>query len=131
MSRDQDARHRAGRGFARRRPTARPEDPIDHAVGFSATVPVGAEVRAGDPLAIVHARDEADAGGRLRPFASLHGRPKTGRAGPVIADRAADHRIIVSGRRPPELVEPLQEAHADQRPSSCLVVEHDRLDLSM
>ncbi len=41
----------------------RPEDPVDHAVGLAALAPVGAEIRQGDPLAIVHARtdDAADA----------------------------------------------------------------------
>lgn len=39
----------------------RPEDAIDHAVGITRLVPVGAEVRAGEPLAIVHARNAADA----------------------------------------------------------------------
>jgi thymidine phosphorylase len=37
---------------------AHPEDPIDHAVGLSALAPVGAEIRPGDPLAMVHARSE-------------------------------------------------------------------------
>jgi len=40
----------------------RPEDAIDHSVGITRLVPVGAEIRAGEPLALVHARDEADAG---------------------------------------------------------------------
>ena len=37
---------------------AHPEDPVDHAVGLSALTPVGAEIRLGDPLAMVHARSE-------------------------------------------------------------------------
>jgi thymidine phosphorylase len=37
---------------------AHPEDPIDHAVGLSALAPVGADIRLGDPLAMVHARSE-------------------------------------------------------------------------
>ncbi|TWG61049.1 thymidine phosphorylase [Aminobacter sp. J44] len=39
----------------------RPEQEIDHAVGISDILPVGAEVRAGDRLALVHARREAEA----------------------------------------------------------------------
>ena len=39
----------------------RPTDTVDHAVGLRDIVSLGAEVIAGDPLAIVHARDEASA----------------------------------------------------------------------
>ncbi|TIW70604.1 MAG: thymidine phosphorylase, partial [Mesorhizobium sp.] len=39
----------------------RPDDRIDHAVGITRLSPVGAEVRAGEPLALVHARTDADA----------------------------------------------------------------------
>lgn len=39
----------------------RTEDRIDPAVGFSELAPVGCQVSKGDPLAIVHARTEADA----------------------------------------------------------------------
>ncbi len=34
------------------------EDPVDHAAGILIEAPVGARVRAGDPLAVVHARSE-------------------------------------------------------------------------
>jgi len=37
----------------------RPEDPVDHAVGITGLLPVGAEVRPGDALALVHARSTA------------------------------------------------------------------------
>ena len=37
---------------------ARPQDIVDPAVGLTGLVPLGVEVREGDPLAIVHARDE-------------------------------------------------------------------------
>jgi len=37
------------------------DDKIDHAVGLTRLLPVGAEVRVGEPLALVHARTEADA----------------------------------------------------------------------
>ncbi|RWN34820.1 MAG: thymidine phosphorylase [Mesorhizobium sp.] len=39
----------------------RPDDSIDHAVGITRLLPVGAEVRAGEALALVHARNASDA----------------------------------------------------------------------
>jgi thymidine phosphorylase len=39
----------------------RPDDRIDHAVGITRLLPVGAEVRAGEALALVHARNAGDA----------------------------------------------------------------------
>jgi thymidine phosphorylase len=39
----------------------RPEDGVDHAVGLTRLLPVGAEIHAGEPLALVHARTEAAA----------------------------------------------------------------------
>jgi thymidine phosphorylase len=36
----------------------RPQDAVDHAVGFSALQPIGAEIHAGEPLAMVHARGD-------------------------------------------------------------------------
>lgn len=39
----------------------RPQDPVDHAVGLTEIAPLGAAVSVGDPLAIVHARSDADA----------------------------------------------------------------------
>ena len=39
----------------------RPDDRIDHAVGITRLLPVGAEVRTGEALALVHARSQADA----------------------------------------------------------------------
>ncbi|RWM84377.1 MAG: thymidine phosphorylase [Mesorhizobium sp.] len=39
----------------------RPDDRIDHAVGITRLLPVGAEVRAGEALALVHARNASDA----------------------------------------------------------------------
>jgi thymidine phosphorylase len=39
----------------------RPEDSVDHSVGITRLLPVGAEVKAGEALALVHARSEADA----------------------------------------------------------------------
>ncbi len=39
----------------------KPEDKIDHSVGITRLLPVGAELRAGEPLAIVHARSQGEA----------------------------------------------------------------------
>ncbi|TIR77206.1 MAG: thymidine phosphorylase, partial [Mesorhizobium sp.] len=39
----------------------RPDDKIDHSVGLTRLLPVGAEVHAGEALALIHARTEADA----------------------------------------------------------------------
>lgn len=39
----------------------RPGDAVDPAVGISGLAPVAAELRSGDPIAMVHARDEASA----------------------------------------------------------------------
>ena len=36
----------------------RPEDKIDHAVGLTGLLPIGAEVQKGEPLGFVHARSE-------------------------------------------------------------------------
>lgn len=38
-----------------------PEDNVDHAVGLTATVPLGTKIGSGDPLAVVHARTPQDA----------------------------------------------------------------------
>ncbi len=39
----------------------RPQDAVDPAVGLTRLIPIGAEVRNGDPLCLVHARDDAQA----------------------------------------------------------------------
>ncbi|MBB3998430.1 thymidine phosphorylase [Aureimonas pseudogalii] len=39
----------------------RPGDPVDPAVGLTEIAAIGTQVRAGDPLAVVHARDEGSA----------------------------------------------------------------------
>lgn len=38
-----------------------PQDRIDHRVGFSGLLPLGTRVEAGEPIAVVHAADEAAA----------------------------------------------------------------------
>ncbi|ODT05738.1 MAG: thymidine phosphorylase [Mesorhizobium sp. SCN 65-20] len=39
----------------------RPEDKVDHAVGITRLLPVGTEVQAGEPLALIHARTDVHA----------------------------------------------------------------------
>lgn len=39
----------------------KPEDSVDHTVGITRLLPVGTEVRAGEALALIHARGEAEA----------------------------------------------------------------------
>jgi thymidine phosphorylase len=51
---------------------ARAEDGIDHAVGVTRLLPVGAEVRAGEPIALVHARSPEDAGQAARRILSAY-----------------------------------------------------------
>jgi thymidine phosphorylase len=51
----------------------RPQDKVDPAVGLTRLVPIGAEVRAGEPLAIVHARDEASAGAAVHSIIAAYG----------------------------------------------------------
>ncbi|RCS24823.1 thymidine phosphorylase [Phyllobacterium salinisoli] len=51
----------------------RPEDTIDHAVGLTALQPIGAEINPGEPLALVHARDEAAAEAAVRSVQAAYG----------------------------------------------------------
>lgn len=51
----------------------RPEDTIDLAVGLTALQPIGAEMDRGDPLALVHARDEAAAEAAVRAVQAAYG----------------------------------------------------------
>lgn len=46
----------------------RPQDPIDHAVGFTQVAPIGTRVERGDLLAFIHARDEASADEAMQRF---------------------------------------------------------------
>lgn len=61
----------------------RPEDKIDHAVGLTALQPIGAQMEQGDPLALVHARDEAAAEAAVRAVQAAYGfvslKPRTAR----------------------------------------------------
>jgi len=61
-----------------------PAAAIDHAVGITRLLPVGAEVSKGEPLAVVHARSKAKAeeaaAAVLAAYALAEERPKPGRA---------------------------------------------------
>jgi len=67
---------------------AREDDAIDPAVGLSAIAPVGARVGPEQPLAVVHARDEASAGEAERAL----------RAAVRVGDEAPDVPPAVAGR---------------------------------
>jgi len=62
----------------------RPDDRIDHSVGLSRLLPLGAEVSRGDPLAMVHARDVASAERAVQAVTEAYGiadtRPQPQRA---------------------------------------------------
>jgi thymidine phosphorylase len=64
----------------------RPQDPVDHAVGITALLPVGAAVSAGEPLAVIHARseDQAEAAARALSAAYAIGRAKPPRQKAVV-----------------------------------------------
>ena len=64
----------------------RPQDPVDHAVGFTRLLPVGAEVKKGEPLGFVHARtqDVADAAAKVLRMCYRLGASKPARTEPVI-----------------------------------------------
>jgi len=48
----------------------RPDDTVDHRTGFSAIVPIGTQVEKGDPVALVHARNAAEADAACAAFLS-------------------------------------------------------------
>ena len=66
----------------------RPTDSVDHAVGLTGIAPVGTRVAAGEPLARVHARDDA---GAARAVAMVQAAYRLGGStaavGPVVAER--------------------------------------------
>jgi thymidine phosphorylase len=70
-------------GGGRRLPT----DSIDHAVGFSGLVGLGAKVEVQTPLATVHARDESTAADATRRLLAAYAIGDTAPAPPLIADR--------------------------------------------
>jgi thymidine phosphorylase len=48
-------------------------DPVDHSVGLTRLLPVGAEVRRGEPLAMVHARSQSAAEAAARAVIAAYG----------------------------------------------------------
>ncbi|MBI1775578.1 MAG: thymidine phosphorylase [Proteobacteria bacterium] len=63
-----------------------PQDPIDHAVGLSEVAGIGAAVGPGRPLAVVHARNAAEAEAAC---AALQAASRVGDAAPASADPVA------------------------------------------
>jgi thymidine phosphorylase len=59
----------------------RPQDPIDHAVGITALQSVGALIEEGEPVALVHARNDGDAAAAVKVVHAAFGfserRPRT------------------------------------------------------
>ena len=70
-----------------------PDDSIDPAVGLSRILPIGAQVRAGDVLALVHARTDMDAEAAVRAVRAAYA---TGPARPP-GDKAVLRRIAPRG----------------------------------
>ena len=67
---------------------SRPQDAVDHAVGLSALVGLGAAVRAGDPLCLVHARDAtAGAQAQRAVLAAYSIAGQAPASGPVVLER--------------------------------------------
>lgn len=64
----------------------RPRDPIDHAVGLTALLPVGAEIDKDEPLAIVHAQTDVEA---ERAAAAVRA------AYTIVARKPANSKVVV------------------------------------
>jgi thymidine phosphorylase len=71
----------------------RPDDKVDHAVGITRLLPIGAEVRAGEPLALVHARTEAEAESAAAAVLSAY----TIGASKPAADKTVIRRVLERG----------------------------------
>ena len=71
------------------------EDRIDHAVGFVITAKPGDEVRAGDPIASVFARDDASAAGGLTALGEAIRIDERGRLTPLITHRVTSRGVEV------------------------------------
>ncbi|MDH6265340.1 thymidine phosphorylase [Rhizobium sp. SG_E_25_P2] len=65
----------------------RPEDMIDHRTGFTAIIPVGGEVSAGEPLAFVHAADEDTAAAAIAAYVDCATIADAAEAQPVVYKR--------------------------------------------
>ncbi|MER8564456.1 thymidine phosphorylase, partial [Mesorhizobium sp. M1305] len=71
----------------------RPDDRIDHAVGITRLLPLGAEVRTGEPLALVHARTQAEAEAAAAAVLSAY----TIGASKPAADKTVIRRVLPRG----------------------------------
>lgn len=65
----------------------RPQDPIDPAVGFTTLAGLGDTVDAGEPLGIVHARDEAAAEAAAAALRAAYSLGAAGQRGPSVIER--------------------------------------------
>jgi thymidine phosphorylase len=65
----------------------RPEDMIDHRTGFTAIIPVGGEVSAGEPLAFAHAADEDAAAAAIAAYVDCVTIDYAAEAQPVVYKR--------------------------------------------
>ena len=66
---------------------ARPQDPVDHAVGLTALAPIGEPVGTDRPLAVVHARTEAAAAAAAAEVRAAY---RVGRSAPAPAPVVSD-----------------------------------------
>ena len=64
----------------------RPQDPVDHAVGLTRLMPIGAEVQKGDAICLVHARNQAQVDAATASIVRAFGfsETKPAKADPVI-----------------------------------------------
>jgi pyrimidine-nucleoside phosphorylase len=76
------------------------EDRIDPAVGFVITVKPGDQVRSGDPIASVFARDEASAAGGLAALGEAIVIGEEGRLTPLISHRITSRGVETVGEPP-------------------------------
>lgn len=66
----------------------RPQDPVDHAVGLTGLLPIGTRVEKGDPLCLVHARDEAQVNdARAKVLAAVTIADAAGPVTPAVIER--------------------------------------------
>jgi len=67
----------------------RPQDPIDHAVGLTSLVGLGAPVGPGQPLALVHARSPEEAQEAAARVLAAYEIGEAPQVGPVVVERLA------------------------------------------
>jgi thymidine phosphorylase len=66
----------------------RSQDEIDHATGLTDIAPIGTHLSAGDPLAMIHARDEVSADEALRRLTDAV----------IIGDKASQPHALIKAR---------------------------------